>query len=114
MIGYIDALFGLHSDYKSHTSSVISLGAGPAVCDSSKRKANTNCSYKAELMGATDRNNSLFYTRNLQIEQEYNVGPANLYQYKSALASLINGNRQINIRYFFLKNKVGNGDLELE
>ena len=121
VIGYIDASFGVHADYKSHTGSVVSLGEGPVVCDSTRQKTNAKSSYEAELMGATDGSNSLFFVRNLLIEQGHKVGPAKLYQdNQSALASLKNGkptskrSRHINIRYFYLKDKVDQGELELE
>jgi hypothetical protein len=121
VIGYIDASFGVHDDYKSHTGSIVSLGAGPVVCDSSRQKTTAKSSYEAELMAATDGSNSLFYVRNLLLEQGHVVGPAKLYQdNQSALASLRTGkpsskrSRHINIRYFYLKDKVDNGELELE
>ena len=121
VIGYIDASFGVHADYKSHTGAMVSVGGGPVVCDSSKQKTNAKSSYEAELMGATDGSNSLFFVRNLLIEQGYKLGAAKLYQdNQSALASLKNGkptskrSRHINIRYFYLKDKVDTGELELE
>ena len=121
VVGYIDASFGVHSDYKSHTGAVVSLGSGPITCDSSKQKTNAKSSYEAELMGATDDSNNLFYVRNLLIEQGHKVGPAKLYQDNmSAMASIKNGkatskrSRHINIRYFYLKDRVDIGELELE
>ena len=80
VFGYIDASFGVHSDYKSHTGAVVSLGKGPIVCDSSKQKTNAKSSYEADLMGASDGSNNLFFVRNLLIEQGYKVGPAKLRQ----------------------------------
>ena len=72
-------------------------------------------------MTATDGSNSLFYVRNLLLEQGHVVGSAKLYQdNQSALASLKTGkpsskrSRHINIRYFYLKDKVDTGEFVLE
>jgi len=120
-MGFIDAFLGVHDDYKFYTGSIVSLGAGSVVCDSLRQKTTAKSSYEAELMAATDGSNSLFYVRNLLLEQGHVVGPAKLYQdNQSALASLRTGkpsskrSRHINIRYFYLKDKVDNGELELE
>ena len=105
----------------SHTGAVVSLGKGPIVCDSSKQKTNAKSSYEAVLMGASDGSNNLFFVRNLLIEQGYKVGPAKLFQdNQSTLASLKTGkpsskrSRHINIKYFYLKDKVDREELELE
>ena len=58
-----------------YTGSVVSLGEGPVVCDSTRQKTNAKSSYEAELMGATDGSNSLFFVCNLLIEQGHKVGP---------------------------------------
>jgi hypothetical protein len=120
VMGYIDALLGVHDDNKFYTGSIVSLGAGPVVCDSLRQKTTAKSSYEAELMAATDGSNSLFYVRNLLLEQGHVVGPAKLYQdNQSALASVKTGkpsskrSRHINIRYFYLKDKVDHGELEL-
>jgi hypothetical protein len=73
VISYIDALSGVHDDYKFYTGSIVSLGAGSVVCDSLRQKTTAKSSYEAELMAATDGSNSLFYVRNLLLEQGHVV-----------------------------------------
>jgi len=51
---WVDAAYGVHSDLKSHTGGVISMGRGTIMCKSTKQKLNTKSSTEAELVGATD------------------------------------------------------------
>jgi hypothetical protein len=48
---WVDALYGVHYDMKSHTSGVMSLGTGAAYLTSKKQKLNTKSSTEAELVG---------------------------------------------------------------
>lgn len=47
---YVNASYGTHSDYKSHTGSVITIGCGPIYSKSSGQKINTKSSTEAELV----------------------------------------------------------------
>jgi hypothetical protein len=121
IVGYVDASFGVHADCKSHTGSVITLGSGVICCDSWKQKTVAKSSYEAELMGASDGTNNMFFLRNLLIEQGYDLGPVKLYQDNmSTIASIANGkstskrSRHINIKYFYLKDPVDNGEFEVD
>lgn len=51
---YVDASYGVHSDMKSHTGSVISLGKGTIYGKSSTQKLNTKSSTESELVGLSD------------------------------------------------------------
>lgn len=48
---WIDAVFRVHNDYKSHTGGMMSLGTGACYAISRKQKLNTQSSTKAELVG---------------------------------------------------------------
>jgi hypothetical protein len=120
VIGYVDASFAVHFDFRSHTGAVVTLGDGPISVDSSRQKLNTKSTMESEIVGASDGSNNIFYLRNFLIEQGYRMGPAKLYQdNQSTLAILKTGqmskrSRHINIRYFYLKDRVDQGELELE
>jgi len=51
---WVDAAYGVHDDFKSHTGGVVSLGCGTVMCKLTKQKLNTKSSMEAELVGATD------------------------------------------------------------
>ena len=121
IFGYIDVSFASEVDYKSRTGVIISLGNGPVYAESSRQKINTTGSSEAELVGCSDGSKNIIWLRNFFIEQGYKVVPAKIYQdNKSTLALLKNGRstakstRHINIRYFFLKDRIDSGEIELE
>ena len=48
---YVDALYGVHSDCKSHTGMMMTIGAGASMSMSKVQKLNTKSSTEAELVG---------------------------------------------------------------
>ena len=52
--GYLNAAFAVHSDFKSHTGSCMTLGQGAITGISMKHKINTHSSTEAELMSTDD------------------------------------------------------------
>ena len=113
ILGYIDVSFASDKDYKSRTGINISLGRGPVYVDSHRQKLNTKSSTEAELVGLSDGSNNILWLRNFLIEQGCKVGPAKIFQdNKSTLALISRGRsthkstRHINIRYFYVKDKV--------
>jgi hypothetical protein len=119
--GWIDASFGVHADLKSHTGAAISLGKGPLWAKSSVQRLNTKSSTEAELVGVSDAVGQLFWLRHFLQGQGYDVGPATLYQdNQSTIALMENGKsgcertRHIAIRYFFVKDRIGSGEIRVE
>jgi len=51
---YVDASYGVHEDFRSHTGSVMSIGIGALPAGSTKQKLNTRSSTEAELAGVDD------------------------------------------------------------
>ena len=51
---WVAASYATHSDLRSHTGGVISLGHGVIPTKSSKQKINTKSSTEAELVGASN------------------------------------------------------------
>ena len=54
MYTWIDATYGVHDDFKSHTGGSISMGTGIVHSKSSKQKLNTKSSTEAELVGTSE------------------------------------------------------------
>ena len=54
MYTWIDAAYGVHEDFKSHTGGEISMGTGLIHSKSSKQKLNVKSSTEAELVGTSD------------------------------------------------------------
>ena len=116
---YVDAAYGNHTDGKGHTGMLISLGKGGAVnAKSTKQKLVSKSSTEAELIAVSDSSSQIIWTRDFLANQGYNTGPANIYQDNQSTIKLVEKGkstsektRHINIRYFFIKDRVDNGEL---
>ena len=119
---YIDAAYGVHEESgKSHTGCAIVIGeGGPVFAKSGKQKIVTKSSTEAELVGLSDTASQAIHTRNFIEAQGYEVGPAIIYQDNMSCMALIKRgspaserSRHINIRHFWVHEKILNGELEL-
>jgi hypothetical protein len=120
---YIDAAYGVHSNSgRSHTGCAIVLGeGGPIVAKSGKQKIVTKSSTEAELVGLSDTASQAIHLRSFIEAQGYEMGPAVLYQDNlSTMALMKRGgpgserSRHINIRHFWLAEKVAMGEVRIE
>lgn len=118
---YVDASYGVHWDAKSHTGMSISLGKGPIFAKSSKQRLVSKSSTEAELIGLSDCATQAIWTRNFLEQQGYKVGPATVYQDNmSAMHLAANGRstsertRHIHVRYYFIKDRVESGKIEIK
>ena len=122
VISYIDASYGVHQDYKSHTGFTVSIGKGPICSKSSIQKLNTKSSTEAELVAISDSIGHVIWLRNFLIDQGYNnIEPAMLGQDNMSTIQLVkNGQpnsdatRHIAVRFFFVTDKVKNGEVYIK
>jgi hypothetical protein len=118
---WVDASFAVHPDMKSHTGGVMSMGIGGIVCKSSKQKLNTKSSTEAELVGASDYLPNTIWTKNFLEAQGHKVMENILEQdNESAIKLEKNGrtsagprSRHIDIRFFWIKDRVKDGEVEI-
>lgn len=110
---YIDAAYGVHVDGKSHSGSTITLGGGAIYVSSKKQKIVSKSSTEAELVAISDELGEVIDTRQFLIHEGFKQGPATIWQDNMSTMSLIangrgsaNRTRHINIRYFFVKDRV--------
>ena len=119
---YVDAAYGVHPDFKSHTGGMMTMGGGAVQSISRKQKLNTRSSTEAELVGADDAATMILWTRLFLEAQGYDVKENILYQdNKSAILLEKNGKRSsgkrtraLNIRYFFLSDQIEKGNVTVE
>jgi hypothetical protein len=120
---FIDASYGVHaSSGKFYTGCAIVLGeAGVLSARSSKQKIVTKSSTEAELVGLSDSAAQAIHLKNFVSEQGYSVGPVVIYQDNlSCMALMKRGgpgserSRHINIRHFWVAERVTNGDVVIE
>lgn len=119
---YGDAAFAVHPNMRSHTGGTMTMGKGSIINISTKQKLNTKSSTEAELVGADDLASQILWTNYFLDAQEYDVKETVLYQdNKSTMLLLNNGKssstkhtRHLNIRYFFLCDRIANKELKVE
>jgi len=120
---YVDASYGVHADGKSHTGVVISLGRGAVFVRSEKQKIVTKSSTESELVGLSDSVGQTIWTRNFlgPEGQGYKMGPATVYEDNMSTIKLAEKGRStsertrhISIRYFFIKDRIAAGEIQIE
>jgi hypothetical protein len=119
---WVDASFAVHPDMKSHTGGMMSLGKGAAYGTSTRQKLNTKSSTEAELVGVNDVMPQILWTRYFLEAQGYGVNDSLMYQdnqsaillEKNGRASSGKRTRHINIRYFFVTDRIATGEVKVE
>jgi hypothetical protein len=119
---YVDAAFGVHPDFRSHTGAVMTMGKGAIFSISRKQKMNTRSSTEAELVAADDVVGSIIWTKLFLEEQGYPLEENILYQdNRSAMLLEDNGrssagkrSRHLNIRLFFVTDQKKKGNLDIQ
>ena len=118
----VDASFAVHPDMKSHTGGSMTLGKGTVYGTSTRQKINTKSSTEAELVGLNDVLPQILWTRYFLEAQGYKVRDSIVHQdNQSTILLSENGKassgkrtRHINIRYFFIKDRVDSGEVKIK
>ena len=117
----VDAAFAVHKDFKSHTGGSMTLGKGSAVSISIKQKLNTKSSTEAELVGVDDMTSIMLWCQYFLKEQGYDMNLVLNQDNTSTIKLLENGiesstkrTRHINIRYYFLTDRIEKGELKVQ
>jgi len=117
----IDASFGVHSEFKSHTGAIFTMGKGAVIFDSTKQKVNSRSSTEAELKGIDDEIGKVEWVRRFIEAQGFNIQRNIIFQDNTSAMKLeINGKasstkrtRHYNIRLFYVKNLVERGEVSI-
>ena len=119
---WVDASFGARHDKRSHTGATTSLGKGSPISSSTRQKLNTRSSTEAELVGVDDSMALIAWSRNFLQAQGLEVTDNVVCQdNQSAMLLERNGRsssgrrtRHIDTRYYFVTDRVKQGDLRVE
>ena len=94
---------------------------GPVHAKSNKQKLVTKSSTEAELVSLSDNISQVILTRDFLMSQGYNMKAAAVYQDNMSTMALAEKGRStaektrhINIRYFFVKDRVEAGEIEIK
>ena len=119
---WIDGAFATHQDMRSHTGGAMTLGKGVIYGTSTRQKLNTHSSTEAELVAIDDCMSQVLWTHYFLEAQGYNINDCVIYQdNKSAILLEQNGRassskrtRHINIRYYFVTDRINCGEIKLK
>jgi hypothetical protein len=122
ILWWVDAAFAVHPDMRGHTGATMSMGKGAVYSSSTRQKINTRSSTEAELVGVEEAMTGIIWTRNFLESQGINIRDNVVYQdNQSAMLLENNGTassgkrtRHINIRYYFVKDRIDKGELRVE
>ena len=107
---------------KSHTGGAFSLGKGILYGTSTRQKINTKSSTEAELVGVNEVLPQILWTRYFLEAQGHLITHNIIYQdnqssillEKNGKASSSKRRRHINIRYFFITDRIKSGEVTVE
>ena len=119
---WVDASFGVHPNMRGHTGGGLSMGTGFPIAISTKQKLNTRSSTETELVGVDDLMPPILWTRYFLDAQGYKAFESLLFQdnrsaillEKNGKASSSKRTKHINIRYYFITDRINNGELQVE
>ena len=119
---WVDAAFAVHIDMRGHTGGLVSMGTGAFMCKSSKQKLNVLSSTECELVGAASYIVNAIWLDQFLKYQGYPLEEKLFYQdnesaikfAKNGSASARKNSKHIDVRYFFLKDRLENGGYVVE
>ncbi len=118
----VDAPFATHPDMRSHTGGSFTLGKGTITGISRKQKLNTTSSTEAELVGVHDCMPQILWAMYWMKAQGYKVDDNIVLQDNMSTIQLENNGkrssgrktRHIEIRFFFVTDRIGKKDIRVE
>ena len=119
---WVDASYAVHDNMRSHMGGIIAIGRGIIHGKSSMQKLNTKSTTEAELVAVSEYLPYNIWMMMFLKEQGYEIKDNILYQdNKSAILLENNGrssctgnSRHIDIRYFWVKDRVDKGETKVE
>ena len=119
---YIGGFFTIHNDMIFHNGINLTISKGTTYDSSLKHKLNLKNSAEAELIRISNGINQILWTKYFFECQGYEVNSSTIHQDNKASIPLERngkrsskkGTRHINIGYFFITDKVQNGEIDIE
>jgi hypothetical protein len=122
LMWYVDASFAVHPNMRSHTGGGLTMGRGFPILISTKQKLNTRSSTESELVGVDNMMPIVVWSCYFLMAQGYGVTQNLLLQdnwssmllERNGRASSGKRTRHINIRYYFVTDRVNMKEIEIE
>jgi hypothetical protein len=118
---WVDASLAVHPNMRGNPVGGLSLGRGFPILSSTKQKLNTRSSTETNILGVDDFMPAICWTHYFMKAQSYAVKDNVLFQdnkssfplEKNGKALGIKHTKHINIRYFFITNRVGKEEVSV-
>jgi len=120
----IDTSFGSYESGHGGTGACTGMGTGSLFAESSKQKIMTLSSTEAELVGAVDKAKKVIWANYFLSYQRHDSTPQPpaiiMQDNQSTIKLILHGSplsqrtKHISIRYFFLKERIENGELVIQ
>ena len=118
----IDGSHGVHPNIQGHTGGGLCMDRGYPISKSTKQKLNTRSSTKSKMIGVSDCMLSILWTRLFLESQGYDVTDNIICQdnkitillEKNGKASSGKRTKHINMRYFFVTDRIQKGDMSVK
>ena len=118
----MDASFGTHSDLKSHTGSIFTLGKGAIYSDSSKQKVNARSSIEAELISIDNKIAKIIWMKRFIENQGFHINLNVIYQDNTSTIKLAeNGkyssgkrSRYFDIKYLYITDLINRNEVSVK
>ena len=117
---FIDGSHAVHTNMRGHTGGTLSMGKGVIHAKASKQKINTKSSTETELVAMSEYVPYSIWMKKFLKHQGYDVKSNVMQDNQSAMLIEKNGrnsctgnSRHIDIRYYFVKDRVDKGELNI-
>ena len=115
---WVDASDQKHADIKGHTRAMLSLDDGDAISSSQKQKINTKSSTESELVALDNVLTTILWTLYFIEAQGYSIEQNIIFEDNMSTINLANNGtfssskrtKHIKARYFFVKDKIKEGE----
>ena len=117
----VDSSYAVHPDKRSHSGVIMTLGKGVMYSTSCKQKLNTKSSMEVELVAIDNAMGQILWTRHFLAAQGLHIPMTTIFQdNKSTILLAENGStlssnwtRHLNVRYYFVTDKIKNGEIKI-
>jgi len=122
LIIYIDGAHAIHRDMKGHAGVMVTEGGGAIYASATKNELNTTSSTETEIVCVGEKLPKHIWYRNFRMEQGDTNNPDILFHdnesailmEKNGRLSVGKGSKHIDIRYFFITDRVEKNQIKVE
>lgn len=118
LFAYVDAAHGVHAEGESRSRLVVTVNGTAVMWKSSKQSLVTKSSTEAELVALTDGSSDILWARQMIMDCGYDLGATPIGEDNMSVMAMLERRKfntartkHINIRYFFIVNRIKKGEL---